>query len=192
MPLLDRQFSLQFRAHCFSLDRVRCAVTFCLLCFLLVARAFSQDQERKLVDRLLRPDMELKNDAQNKKFTADRTSVQKKATLGSFYMQQRPVSKQFAGTRDFSTSNYDAGSFSSAKRKANTSSRNQIVNSSKQYPTSMASGPDAARDSKKSVDGKQFAGQHKFLDQGKSQKSLNQKNRPMTIEEVRELLNKNK
>src|SRR6476659_1045780 len=40
--------------------------------FLLVSLSClcAQDQERKLMDRLLKPDMTLQNDAQNKKFIA--------------------------------------------------------------------------------------------------------------------------
>jgi hypothetical protein len=37
-----------------------------------------------------------------------------------------------------------------------------------------------------------YAGNRPFLDEGKSQKSLSRKNEPLTIEQVRELLNKNK
>jgi hypothetical protein len=37
-----------------------------------------------------------------------------------------------------------------------------------------------------------FADRHQFREQGKSQKSLDQQNPPMTIDQVRELLNKNK
>jgi hypothetical protein len=37
-----------------------------------------------------------------------------------------------------------------------------------------------------------FASSRTFLDQGKSQKALSQQDKPLTIEQVRELLNKNK
>ena len=37
-----------------------------------------------------------------------------------------------------------------------------------------------------------FAGQRPFQEDGKSQKSLDRQNPPLTIEQVRELLNKNK
>jgi hypothetical protein len=42
------------------------------------------------------------------------------------------------------------------------------------------------------VDARIFAGNRPFLDQGKSQKALSRQNPPLTIEQVRELLNKNK
>jgi hypothetical protein len=37
-----------------------------------------------------------------------------------------------------------------------------------------------------------FAGKRPFLGQGKSQKALSQQDQPLSIEQVRELLNKNK
>jgi len=39
---------------------------------------------------------------------------------------------------------------------------------------------------------REYAGNRPFLDKGKSQKSLSAQNKPLTIEQVRELLNKNK
>src|SRR5205814_2449220 len=68
--------------------------------FLLVGLscACAQDQERKLVDRLLKPDMTLQSDAQNKKFIADGSSpINKEARVGTFYIHQKPRSKSFFG-----------------------------------------------------------------------------------------------
>jgi hypothetical protein len=42
------------------------------------------------------------------------------------------------------------------------------------------------------VTGRKFADDRSFRDQGKSQKALNRRNPPLTIDQVRELLNKNK
>jgi hypothetical protein len=47
----------------------------------------AQDQERKLVDRLLRPDMTLRSTEQKKTFIADDTSINKKASVGTFYVE---------------------------------------------------------------------------------------------------------
>ena len=60
------------------------------------------------------------------------------------------------------------------------------------YPTRTARGPRDAPQSDKKVASRSYAENRPFLDQGKSQKSLNRKNAPLTIEQVRELLNKNK
>ena len=50
----------------------------------------------------------------------------------------------------------------------------------------------AAAQSETHVASSTFGQARPFLDQGKSQKSLSAHNAPLTIEQVRELLNKNK
>jgi hypothetical protein len=49
-----------------------------------------------------------------------------------------------------------------------------------------------ASDSDKKNSVAAFSGNRPFLDKGKSQKALSQHDTPLTIEQVRELLNKNK
>ena len=71
---------------------------------ILVCCACGQDQERKLIDRLLKPDMALQNDAQSKRFAGDGSaSINKRSNVGSFYVHQQTSSKNFSGTRDFVT-----------------------------------------------------------------------------------------
>jgi len=171
---------------------VRWAAVLFLLSLFLGPQVFSQEQERKLVDRLLRPDMEMQNNAQNKKFESDKTSINKQATVGAFYLQKKSEPKQFSQTRDFSSWEYSARPFQGVNRQANTTSQSQIVNSDARYPTGTALSTRGTSDSNKSAESQAFAGQRTFLGKGKSQKALNQKNKPLTIEEVRELLNKNK
>ena len=60
------------------------------------------------------------------------------------------------------------------------------------YAVSAASGIRQVHDGNKAVDTRNFAGERPYLEKGKSQKFLNRKNTPLTIEQVRELLNKNK
>jgi hypothetical protein len=165
----------------------------------LLLAAFScvrgQDQERNLVDRLLKPDMSLQNTAQNKKFiAANGASINKHATAGTFYVEKKSNSKRFFGARDFSTWQFNARSFHAGDNLANFSSRKQITNSTRTYSTQTARGlRDAhAHEAGRTVDALIFAGSRPFLDQGKSQRSLDRQNPPLTIEQVRELLNKNK
>jgi hypothetical protein len=174
--------------HFGSLEDVRKLVAICLL-LVCVSPLRAQEQERKLVDRIVKPDMTLQNDAQNKKFSANGSVVDKRARVDTFYLQKKSNSKDFSGTRDFSAKQYDARSFAGS-RAANISSRTVVPNS--HYTTAPASGLDRARDAKKKKETNDFAGNRPFLDQGKSQKSLSRKNPPLTIEQVRELLNKNK
>ena len=162
---------------------------------LLVLIAFSfagaQDQESKLVERLLRPDMTLQSTTQNKKFIADGTSINKKATVGTFYFHEKSNSKSFSNTREFSGKQFDSRSFQGARGASGISSQQPIGNSQPSYSTRTARVRDA-HDADKAATSRAFAENRPFLDQGKSQKALNRKNAPLTIEQVRELLNKNK
>ena len=153
----------------------------------------AQDQEKRLVDRLLKPDMTLQNDAQNKKFTGDDSkSINKRANVGSFYVYQKPSSKSFAGTRDFSTSQFYSQTYRGGRTANETSSHQIFANSKAPFASQTAHGVRKAPQSGKKVSSGAYAGNRPFLDEGKSQKSLSRKNDPLTIEQVRELLNKNK
>jgi hypothetical protein len=152
----------------------------------------AQDQERKLVDRLLRPDMTLQNSEQKKKFIADGKSINKKATVGTFYVQKKSNSKTFSGTRDFSTRQFNSRPFYGSRSADENSLQQAAGNSRLAYPTPAARGTRDAPRSDKKVASRAYAENRPFLGQGKSQKSLNRQNAPLTIDQVRELLNKNK
>jgi hypothetical protein len=169
---------------------VRGFLTACLL-LSLFSVAGAQTQEQKLVDRLLRPNMHLRNPAQNQKFVADGVSIDKHASVATFYVQKKNKENSFAGTRTFSTNRFRSRSFYERNR-TNADSKKESSNSEKTYRTSTMNGVRSAHDSDKSAGTRDFAGQRPFLEKGKSQKFLNRKNKPLTIEQVRELLNKNK
>jgi hypothetical protein len=164
-------------------------------CLLLAALSCvrGQDQEHQLLDRLLKPDMSLQNTAQNKKFIATNgASIDKHASASSFYVQEKSNWKSFSGTRSFSAWQFNARSFHGSDHAANFSSRKQITNSKRNYLTQSARSLREAHETGRTVDARIFAGNRPFLDQGKSQKALSRQNPPLTIEQVRELLNKNK
>lgn len=166
------------------------------VCVLLTA-AFccvrAQNQEKKLVDRLLKPDMTLQNDAQNKKFIGDGSaSINKRASVGTFRVHQKPRSKSFSGTRDFSTTRFYSKTYRGGRTAYEVSSRRTLANSKSTYASQTDRGVRDAPQSGKKVASRVYAGNRPFLDEGKSQKSLNRQNEPLTIEQVRELLNKNK
>jgi len=152
----------------------------------------AQDQERKLVDRLLRPDMTLQSSEQKKKFIADGTSINKKARVGAFYVEKKSKSKTFLGTRELSTRQFNSRPFHGSRSAFQNSSQQSVGNSRPAYPAQSARGPRDASQSDKKVASPAYAENRPFLDQGKSQKSLNRQNAPLTIDQVRELLNKNK
>ena len=152
----------------------------------------AQDQEKKLLDRLLKPDMALQNDAQNKKFGGDGSaSINKRAHIGSFYVHQKPSSKNYSGTRDFSTTQFYSQTYRDG-RTYDVSSQQTLANSKAAYGSQTARGVRDAPQSGKKVASRAYAGNRPFLNEGTNQKSLNRKTEPLTIEQVRELLNKNK
>jgi hypothetical protein len=169
---------------------VRRLLALCLV-VLLVSLALGQDQEQKLVDRLLKPDMTLQNTEQNKRFVADRTLVDKHAPVSAFYLQKKSNEKNFSGTRDFSAQSFkDQRTTPAQSKTADISARTTPPNSS--YPTSSPKQLNSVHDANKRRSTKDFAGNRPFREEGKSQKILSRQNTPLTIEQVRELLNKNK
>lgn len=153
----------------------------------------AQDQEKKLVDRLLKPDMTLQNDAQNKKFIGDGpVSANKRAHVGTFFVHQKSNSKSFSGTRDFSTTQFYSQTFHGKRTAYEVSSQQTFADSKAAYANQTASGVRNAPQAGKKVASREYAGTRPFLVQGTRQKSLNKQNEPLTIEQVRELLNKNK
>jgi hypothetical protein len=188
----NRQICFTNGAFFGSLNGVRKLAAISLLLLAVSSLVRAQDQESKLVDRLLRPDMTLQNTAQNKKFIADRTSINKQATVSTFYVQKKSNSKNFSGTREFSAQEFSSQSFHGTRAASGISSRQPMENSQSAYATRTASDLRDAQQSNKTAASRSFAGNRQFLDKGKSQKALSRKNPPLTIEQVRELLNKNK
>src|SRR5690242_3286258 len=82
----------------------------------LVPKAPAQTQEHSLIDRLLRPNMELKNNAQNKKFSDTATVVERRGKVDTFYMQPNRAEKSFIDSRHYSTAEYTSAAFNSASR----------------------------------------------------------------------------
>jgi hypothetical protein len=186
--------ALQARRSLVSLSHVRVSsglLLLLLLLLLLPARLQAQEQESKLVSRLLRPDMTLQNHAQKKKFVATSVVQDRQASVRKFSWQEKSNSKTFSNTGEFFSSQFYSGSpYRTKDSKSLTDKAAQKSNLA--FGTHTATGMTGASDSDKKSSSRDFPGNRPFLDQGKSQKILSQKSRPMTIEEVRELLNKNK
>ena len=158
--------------------------------FCVISTVQGQEQERKLVDRLLSPDTTLDNPAQNKKFSADRRSLNKPANVGTFYFDQKTRPNDFSGTRGFRAGQFHSREYSSAK-KANTASGVEIQNAQRKVDQPSARGVRETSDARKTVAIQKHGPERPFLDKGKSQKSLDRHPAPMSIDDVRELLNKN-
>ena len=138
--------------------------------------------------------MALQNDAQNKKFIGDGSaSINKRANVGTFFVHQKPRSKNFSGTRDFSTTQFYSHTYRGGRTAAHeVSSQQTLANSKAAYGNQTVRGVRDAPQSGKKVASRAYAGNRPFLAEGTNQKSLNRKSEPLTIEQVRELLNKNK
>ena len=158
---------------------------------LFITTASAQQQERSLIDRLLRPNMDLQNPQQGKVFRADSKAVAHTEKPKSFAVDPTAKQKMFAESRIATTKEYrststradvDGKSFLEARQ---ASVAGQVVSSS-------VRDVDSAYDANLKVAGRNFADQRSFRGQGKSQKSLDRHNPPLTIDQVRELLNKNK
>ena len=189
-PLKGICFTNQYSFGQPRVVRISFAVWFLLTGALCCIRA--QDQEKKLVDRLLKPDMALQNDAQNKKFVGDGSaSMNKRANVGTFFVHQKPHTKSF-GTQDFSTTQFYSQTYHNKRSAYEVSSQQALANSKVAYANQTARGVGNVSQSGKKVSSRAYAGNRPFLDQGTNQKSLNRKNEPLTMEQVRELLNKNK
>lgn len=145
------------------------------------------------MDRLLRPNMSLANPAQTKKFVAsDGVLADKEFTAGTFNIREASKLKRFSGQWQFSARGFSAKTFSGGNTAANLWTRSAIPHAQTEYETVAAASLYKAHDSGRSVQVRDFQDTHPFLVQGKSQKALSQQDKPLTIEQVRELLNKNK
>jgi hypothetical protein len=157
----------------------------------MIHSAQAQNQERSLMDRLLRPDMTLQNKAQNKKFSSSRAIAEKQHMTRSFFLQRKSNEKKFAGAANFSTSQFPSRSIS-GKNRTEVLPQTELGNSVAKVPVSSQTQIRRVSDGQKAVPQREFAENRAFLAQGKSQKSLNRTNPPLTIDQVRELLNRNK
>jgi hypothetical protein len=164
--------------------------------FIGVSTSLAQEQERKLLDRLLKPDTSLANSAQNKKFSNTRSaSFDKPLSLRPFYSPKKTAPKTFPEEREFTPRQFAARHFRAGDSTANISPRSELKNSDTLVATPVASAgtrvaPESTTNATTPV--REYAGNRQFLDQGKSQKSLSAQNKPLTIEQVRELLNRSK
>ena len=173
---------------------MRTIVAIGTICFGL-STAFAQKQERRLIDRLLKPDTELANPAQNKKFSDTHSnSFAKPARTATFNPAQKPLPKTFPDQRSFTPREFAARHFRAGDSAAYIPSRSQPPKSDTMIvpPAAAASTRVAPESNNTSTPVREYASNRPFLDKGKSQKSLHALDKPLTIEQVRELLNKSK
>ena len=150
----------------------------------------AQDQEGKLVDRLLRPDMSLVNPQQNKRFVAaEGTSVDRKFEAKSYSGTKELPTKSFLGLREFFFRVFGANKFSRGDTVAN-AIHVEPVDAHAVALTKKSSLIKTAPEASKSFKTRPYADNRPFLGKGTRQKILSQQDHPLSIEEVRKLLNK--
>ena len=156
--------------------------------------ALAQEQERKLIDRLLRPNVALVNSAQNKKFaTSNARTFATPARTRTFPLIRTTPPKAWPNERSLTPKQFAARHFRAGDFAANISSRSQLTKNDTLIATPAATaGTRVAPEENRTAPVRDYAGTRPFLDKGKSHKVLQARNRPLTIEEVRELLNKSK
>lgn len=164
------------------------------ICALMPAtQAYCQEQDRKLMDRLLKPDTTVQNNAQNKYFVASgSTTTTRTVPMKPFNFINRIFPRSFGGVRTIKPQEFHTTTSRHQRAEANLYTRNSAPRTPA-YRTSEYSATSAAADGEKKVSTATYSDEQRaFLVRGKSQKSLSAHDRPLTIEEVRELLNKNK
>ena len=135
--------------------------------------------------------MTLANPAQNKQFNGTgTTAVDKKFEAKSFYSGNERTTKSFSGGKDFSAKGYETGKFSRAEKAANTNGEPTYAKT--KFLTGESSLVRSAGEGEKVAPTREYAGNRPFLGEGTRQKILSQQDKPLTIDEVRELLNKSK
>src|SRR3954470_20846630 len=96
--------------------------------FLGAAVVHGQEQERKLMDRILKPDMTLKNSAQDKQFTAAGNSAPTKSVKPKmFHFLQRSRAKEYTGVKNVETRQFATRKSSEGDRAANLTTRNVVT-----------------------------------------------------------------
>jgi hypothetical protein len=162
--------------------------------FIGLSMAFGQEQERRLAERLLKPETSLSNPAQNRKFSDKQAAAfDKPALTASFSPARKSVVKSFPEERAFTTQQFTGRHFRASDSAAYISSRSPSPKYDALIVTPAATaGTLVAPQSSQMAPVREYAGNRPFLEQGKSQKSLHAQDEPLTIEQVRELLNKSK
>ena len=151
----------------------------------------AQEQQRKLIDRLLRRNLALQNDAQGKSFVTSGAQVGKQMSVRPFPVGKRELTKSFQSDAVVPTKDFTTRDFHVRDTQLNSAALAWRSNARAQYRTGPAWALGTAPESGKSVTASEFR-TRSFTGRGKSQKALSQQDTPLTIEQVRELLNKNK
>lgn len=191
-PIAVRLFALQHDACFGTVSDVRMTLVL-LASFGVVAVTGAQEQERKLLDRLLRPDMTLANPAQKKQFVAGAARVDRQASSRSFYPREKTIMTPSRHPIVFATNDFTLRRTQPASTMRNFPTGPPRTEPNARYLPAAANVAGTPPESDRpGLSGTAFSGNRPFLGRGKSQKELSARDTPLTIDQVRDLLNKNK
>jgi hypothetical protein len=157
----------------------------------------AQEQERKLLDRIQRPNTEITNPMQGKSFLGSRGVEMKEAAIGrgAFAGVKSAPKKEFAGTRSFlGIKNPWFGSRGFETKSASLSGGRGLGKLDAAYPVRDAVTRSSPSSKKKASLNTADIPVRPFLVSGKTQGAFEQLSekihKEMTIDDIRELLNK--
>lgn len=185
-------------------------LVFCIVSLWTAGLLKAQDQEAEIATKLQTRNVNVAPTLfQNKAFYDGSTfNGTRDANTSSFYFIDHVRTKNFIARTFYGSSDYWAGHFKFNADKANLNTRNVVVNATKQVET-KTSATKADRDSNKESATRDYAsGSREFRGRGRSQDRLDKEGEKalmgtvplglggdlhqLTIDEVRQLLNKNK
>ena len=151
----------------------------------------AEEQERSLIDRLLRPDLSLVNVQQDKKFVpAKPISLDKTFEPKSLSAPQYLATKEFFGIPVFFARTLDSKKFAGSNLLMEAAASLPQTYAQAVAPGEKSSLTKSAPDSDKRRGTHAYADNRPFLGQGSREKFLSPADHPLSIEEVRELLNR--
>jgi hypothetical protein len=164
-----------------------------VICFVALSRSLhGQQQNRKLIDRLLEPDLSLMNPAQDKEFSGTRPALaEKQFAPKTFNTGEQKSAKTFVAKKHFPAKSVATKEFPVTEASANLRANVELVDASR-YQLKQSNLVRLSSEAEKSVRLREYPDTRPFLAKGTRQEILSQQDRPLTIDEVRELLNKNK
>ena len=137
--------------------------------------------------------MTLVNSAQDKKFAgADVTPVSKKFVTKSFSTVDERTFKSFSSEKDFSAKGLKMEKFARAEQTPNTQAKTKMASANAEFVTKKSFLVQTASDEGKVAATREYTDGRPSTGKGTRQKILSQGDKPLTIDEVRELLNKSK
>ena len=137
--------------------------------------------------------MTLVNSAQDKKFSGpDVRPVERKFSAKSLSPVHERTARSFSSENNLSVKKFETKNFRRTEQTPNPQAKSATASAHAEFVTRKSSLTRTASDERKTAKTRDYADSRPFLAQGTRQEILSQKDKPLTIDEIRELLNKNR